>query len=174
MCYYLNMSQCLRILDLKDSNIELVQVNVLVVGGGGREHALAWKLSQSPLCKTLYCAPGNPGIFMEANISGTPDLNVNDHEAVVSFCHHKGIGLVVVGPEQPLVEGLVDALKYENICTFGPSKNAAQLEGSKVFMKVSAFAKDQYGGSVCDRMLNGASVLCCATDPRLPLYVVVS
>jgi phosphoribosylamine--glycine ligase len=113
-----------------------VQVKVLVLGGGGREHALAWKLSQSPLCDTLYCAPGNPGIIEESNVSGAPELNVSDHEAVVSFCQDNSIGLVVVGPELPLVEGLTDSLKSANLCTFGPSKKAAQLEGSKVFMKV--------------------------------------
>lgn len=111
-------------------------VNVLVVGGGGREHALAWKLSQSPLCSTLFCAPGNPGIEAEAGITTLPALNVDDHDAVVDFCKTNDVGLVVVGPEAPLVAGLADSLSAASINVFGPSASAARLEGSKAFMKV--------------------------------------
>jgi phosphoribosylamine--glycine ligase len=107
-------------------------MNILLLGGGGREHALAWKLAQSPLCDTLYAAPGNPGIAEEAQLV---DLDVTDHGAVVTFCAEKGIGLVVVGPEAPLVDGLADSLRAAGIPVFGPSAAAAQLEGSKGFTK---------------------------------------
>jgi phosphoribosylamine---glycine ligase len=107
-------------------------VNVLLIGGGGREHALAWKLAQSPLLDTLYCAPGNAGIAAVADIVA---LDVADHAAVAAFCKAKAIGLVVVGPEAPLVAGLTDDLIAQGIRVFGPSKTAAQLEGSKGFTK---------------------------------------
>jgi phosphoribosylamine--glycine ligase len=105
---------------------------VLLIGGGGREHALAWKLKQSPLLGTPYCAPGNAGI---AEIAETLSLDVGDHGAVASFCREKDIGLVVIGPEAPLVAGLTDDLEAQGIRVFGPSRAAAQLEGSKGFTK---------------------------------------
>jgi phosphoribosylamine---glycine ligase len=108
---------------------------VLIVGGGGREHALAWKLGQSPQCNSLYCAPGNPGIAEEPNVSVIDSLDVTNHEKVASFCTSNGVGLVMVGPEAPLVDGLVDSLAEAGVPTFGPTKAAARLEGSKVFMK---------------------------------------
>jgi phosphoribosylamine--glycine ligase len=107
-------------------------LNVLLIGGGGREHALAWKLKQSPLLGTLYCAPGNAGI---AEIAETLSLDVGDHGAVASFCRENDIGLVVIGPEAPLVAGLTDDLEAQGIWVFGPSRAAAQLEGSKGFTK---------------------------------------
>lgn len=107
-------------------------MNILLIGAGGREHALAWKIAQSPMVHTLYCAPGNGGI--EAVAECLP-LNVSDHSAVISFCQEKTITLVVVGPEVPLVEGIADALEAAGILVFGPSKFAAQLEGSKGFTK---------------------------------------
>jgi len=107
-------------------------VNVLLIGGGGREHALAWKLAQSPLLGTLYCAPGNAGI---AAVAELVTLDVSDHGAVAAFCNDKEIGLVVVGPEAPLVAGLADDLEAQGIKVFGPSKAASQLEGSKGFTK---------------------------------------
>ncbi|WP_152011586.1 phosphoribosylamine--glycine ligase [Hoeflea sp. EC-HK425] len=107
-------------------------MNVLLIGSGGREHALAWKIAQSPMLSTLYVAPGNPGIAEHATLS---DLDVTDHDAVVSFCREKAIDLVVVGPEAPLVAGLADALNAADISVFGPSAEAAQLEGSKGFTK---------------------------------------
>jgi phosphoribosylamine--glycine ligase len=107
-------------------------MNVLLIGSGGREHALAWKLATSPLLTKLYCAPGNPGIAQEAEIVA---LDVADHAAVARFCREKAIGLVVVGPEVPLVAGIADDLKAHGIKVFGPSKVAAQLEGSKGFTK---------------------------------------
>lgn len=103
-----------------------------MIGSGGREHALAWKLAQSPLCDTLYAAPGNPGIGEEATLV---DLNVADHAAVTSFCAGHDIGLLVVGPEGPLVDGLADTLREAGVPVFGPSAAAAQLEGSKGFTK---------------------------------------
>jgi phosphoribosylamine---glycine ligase len=107
-------------------------MNILLIGSGGREHALAWKLRQSPLCDTLYAAPGNPGIGEEAELV---DLDISDHGAVISFCEERDVELVVVGPEAPLVDGLADSLDIAEIAVFGPSKLAAQLEGSKRFMK---------------------------------------
>ncbi|MFB9354038.1 phosphoribosylamine--glycine ligase [Sneathiella chinensis] len=107
-------------------------MNVLVIGSGGREHALCWKLSSSPLLDTLYCAPGNGGIEQVATCIS---LNSSNHDDVIAFCREKTIGFVVVGPEAPLVEGLVDALSEAGIPAFGPRANAAILEGSKGFMK---------------------------------------
>jgi phosphoribosylamine--glycine ligase len=107
-------------------------VKVLLIGGGGREHALAWKLRQSPLLDQLYCAPGNAGI---AEIAECVPLDVTDHAALARFCKANDIGLVVIGPELPLVAGLADALEAEGIKVFGPSRAASALEGSKGFTK---------------------------------------
>jgi phosphoribosylamine--glycine ligase len=107
-------------------------MNILLLGSGGREHALAWKLAQSPSCERLYAAPGNPGIAQHADLV---DIDVADHPALVGFCREQGIGLVVVGPEGPLVDGVADSLRAANIAVFGPGKAAAQLEGSKAFTK---------------------------------------
>ena len=107
-------------------------MNILLIGSGGREHALAWKLAQSPSLGTLYAAPGNPGIAQHAACVA---LDVGDHGAVILFCGEHDIDLVVVGPEQPLVDGLADSLDLADIAVFGPSKAAAQLEGSKGFTK---------------------------------------
>src|SRR5215813_12736474 len=107
-------------------------MNILLLGSGGREHALAWKISASPLVERLYCAPGNAGIAKEAEIVA---LDVADHAAVVSFCRAQKIELVVVGPEAPLCAGIVDDLGAAGIKAFGPSKTAALLEGSKGFTK---------------------------------------
>jgi phosphoribosylamine--glycine ligase len=107
-------------------------MKVLLIGSGGREHALAWRLSQSPRLTQLFAAPGNPGIAEHAS---TVKLDVSDHAAVTVFCRKEGIDLVVVGPEQPLVDGLADILEGAGIKVFGPSRAAAQLEGSKRFTK---------------------------------------
>ena len=107
-------------------------MNILLLGGGGREHALAWKLAQSPRCSALYAAPGNPGIAHHAKLV---DLDLTDHKAVIAFCDAKDIGLVIVGPEAPLVDGIADTLRADGIPVFGPSKAAAQLEGSKGYTK---------------------------------------
>ncbi len=107
-------------------------MKVLLIGSGGREHALAWKIAQSTLLQTLFAAPGNPGIAEHATII---DLDIDDHAAVLSFCRKETIDLVVVGPEAPLVAGLADDLEAQGIAVFGPSAAAAQLEGSKGFTK---------------------------------------
>jgi phosphoribosylamine--glycine ligase len=107
-------------------------MNVLLIGSGGREHALAWKIAASPMLTRLYAAPGNPGIAEEAECVA---LDGADHGAVIAFCREKAIDLVVVGPEAPLVAGLADRLAATGIAVFGPSAAAAQLEGSKGFTK---------------------------------------
>jgi phosphoribosylamine--glycine ligase len=107
-------------------------MNILILGSGGREHALAWKIAASPLTERLYCAPGNAGIAREAECVA---LDLADHAAVAAFCRGHGIDLVVVGPEAPLCAGIVDDLESAGIKTFGPSRAAARLEGSKGFTK---------------------------------------
>jgi phosphoribosylamine--glycine ligase len=107
-------------------------MNILILGSGGREHALAWKIAASPLTDKLYCAPGNAGIAREAECVA---LDINDHAAVTAFAKEKKIDLVVVGPEAPLCAGIVDDLEAAGIKAFGPGKWAARLEGSKGFTK---------------------------------------
>lgn len=107
-------------------------MNVLLIGSGGREHALAWALSASPLLSKLFCAPGNAGI---AEVADCVRLDPADHDAVIRFCRDHSIELVMIGPEAPLVAGLGDALGEAGIRYFGPTKAAAQLEGSKGFTK---------------------------------------
>jgi len=107
-------------------------MNILILGSGGREHALAWKIAASPLADKIYCAPGNAGIAQEAECVA---LDVADHKAVIAFAKEKTIALVVVGPEVPLVAGIVDDLESAGIKAFGPGKWAARLEGSKGFTK---------------------------------------
>ncbi len=107
-------------------------MRVLVVGSGGREHALAWTISASPLVDALFCAPGNAGIAEEAECVA---IRATDIAGLVAFCRRERIDFVVVGPEAPLVLGLVDALEAEGIPAFGPSAAAAALEGSKVYAK---------------------------------------
>jgi phosphoribosylamine--glycine ligase len=114
-------------------------VKVLIIGGGGREHALAWAISRSPLLSELVCAPGNAGI---AEIARCVALDAADHEAVIAFCRDEKIDYVVIGPETPLVAGLVDDLKRAGIEAFGPSAAAARLEGSKGFAKELCRAND--------------------------------
>ncbi|MDG2035537.1 MAG: phosphoribosylamine--glycine ligase [Pseudomonadales bacterium] len=109
-------------------------MQVLVIGNGGREHALAWKLSQSPEVETVYVAPGNAGTALEPNIENI-DIAVNDFEQLSNFAQQNKIDLTVVGPEGPLVDGIVDHFTALNLRCFGPSANAAQLEGSKSFTK---------------------------------------
>ena len=116
-----------------------------MLGSGGREHALAWKLAQSPRCTTLWASPGNPGIAdviaaHKARSAGTVrcgcvPLALTDHGAVAAFCNEHRIDLVIVGPEAPLVDGLGDSLRGAGIAVFGPGQAAAQLEGSKGFTK---------------------------------------
>ncbi|HEX4408693.1 MAG TPA: phosphoribosylamine--glycine ligase [Xanthobacteraceae bacterium] len=107
-------------------------MNILLLGSGGREHALAWKMAASPLTDNLYCAPGNAGIAQEAECVA---LDIADHAAVIAFCRDHAIDFVVVGPEAPLCAGIVDDLEAAGIKAFGPTKGAARLEGSKGFTK---------------------------------------
>ncbi|WP_089134536.1 phosphoribosylamine--glycine ligase [Sphingorhabdus sp. SMR4y] len=107
-------------------------MNILLIGSGGREHALAWKLAQSPMLGKFYATPGNPGIAQHADLV---TLDITDHGAVILFCGEHDIDLVVVGPEAPLVDGLAESLRTADIFVFGPDKAAAQLEGSKGFTK---------------------------------------
>ena len=107
-------------------------MNVLLIGSGGREHALAWKLAQSPKLGKLFAMPGNPGIAEHAQLV---DINPADHRATIDFCLKNSIELIVIGPEAPLVDGLGDNLRTMGFCVFGPNKVPAQLEGSKSFTK---------------------------------------
>lgn len=107
-------------------------MRILLIGSGGREHALAWKLKQSPKLSALFIAPGNPGT---AQCGTNVALDVTRHADVIAFCKDQSIDLVIIGPEAPLVAGLVDELDHAGIRAFGPSKAAAQLEGSKAFTK---------------------------------------
>ncbi|GAY62472.1 hypothetical protein WN943_006109 [Citrus x changshan-huyou] len=118
------------------------RVVVLVIGGGGREHALCYALKRSHSCDAVFCAPGNAGISNSGDATCIPDLDVLDGDAVISFCRKWSVGLVVVGPEAPLVSGLANKLVKAGIPTFGPSSEAAALEGSKNFMKNLC---DKYG-----------------------------
>ena len=107
-------------------------MNLLIIGSGGREHALAWKISKSDKLSKLYISPGNSGT---ATIGENVDLNIEDPNVIIEFCKEKEVDLVVIGPEQPLANGVVNSLTSAHIRCFGPSKEAAQLESSKVFAK---------------------------------------
>ncbi|HAE79284.1 phosphoribosylamine--glycine ligase [Morganella morganii] len=109
-------------------------MNILIIGNGGREHALAWKAAQSPLAKNVYVAPGNAGTAQEPNLTNV-DISATDIDGLVAFARANNIGLTIVGPEAPLVLGVVDAFNAAGLTIFGPSKGAAQLEGSKAFTK---------------------------------------
>jgi phosphoribosylamine--glycine ligase len=142
-------------------------MNVLLIGSGGREHALAWALSASPLLGKLYCAPGNGGI---ADVAECVPIPVADHTQVIRFCKDNAIDLVVVGPEAPLVAGLVDDLTTAGIKAFGPTQAAAQLEGSK------GFTKDlcrEYGipTAAYGRFSEAISAKAYLADKKLPIVV---
>lgn len=107
-------------------------MKVLVVGGGGREHALVWKIGQSPSVSKIYCAPGNAGIYRQAEIVS---IKANDLDGLLRFALNESIDLTVVGPEEPLTRGIVDLFESNGLLIFGPGKNAAEIEGSKVFAK---------------------------------------
>src|SRR5215468_5503790 len=108
------------------------RMKVLVVGKGGREHALVWKLAQSPRAERVYCAPGNAGTALDGvNVP----IEANDSEALVRFAKKEDVGLTVVGPEEPLANGIVDHFQKAGLRVFGPSRSAAQLESSKAFAK---------------------------------------
>ena len=142
-------------------------MKILVVGSGGREHALCWTLAASPLCETLYCAPGNAGIAQEAECVPIP---VDDIPALVDFAKREEIELVVVGPEAPLVAGLVDRLDEAGIRAFGPTAAAAALEGSKAFTK-DLCAK--YGIPTADygRFTDAAAAKAFVRERSLPIVV---
>src|SRR6516164_7736475 len=108
------------------------KVNVLVVGKGGREHALVWKLAQSPRAGTVFCAPGNAGTARDGiNVPIEP----HEFDKLIRFARKENVGLTVVGPEEPLTQGIVDAFQAAGLKIFGPTKAAARIEGSKVFAK---------------------------------------
>jgi phosphoribosylamine--glycine ligase len=142
-------------------------MKVLLIGTGGREHALAWKLAQSPRLTKLYAAPGNPGIGEQAELVA---LDVEDHGSVVGFCRETGIDFVVVGPEAPLVAGLSDVLRDAGFVVFGPSMAAAQLEGSKGFTKDLCARYDIPTGAY-RRFTNAAEAKAYTTEQGAPIVV---
>src|SRR5882757_2991355 len=107
-------------------------MRVLVVGGGGREHALVWKIAQSPLVTKIFCAPGNGGI---AQLAECLPIAATDVEQLLAFAVANAVGLTVVGPEAPLIAGIVDAFEAKGLPIFGPSAEPARIEGSKAFAK---------------------------------------
>lgn len=109
-------------------------MNILIIGNGGREHALAWKAAQSPLADKVYVAPGNAGTALEKNLTNI-NISITDITGLVDFAKNNNIGLTIVGPEIPLILGVVDAFQHAGLTIFGPSQKAAQLEGSKAFTK---------------------------------------
>jgi phosphoribosylamine--glycine ligase len=142
-------------------------MKVLLIGSGGREHALAWKLAQSPKLTALYAAPGNPGIAENAELVS---LDIEDHAAVVEFCLTTGIDFVVVGPEGPLVAGIADVLRAKDIVVFGPSAAAAQLEGSKGFTKDICARYDIPTGAY-GRFTDAASARAYVAEQGAPIVV---
>ena len=142
-------------------------MNVLLLGSGGREHALAWKLAQSPRLTKLFAAPGNPGIAEHAELVS---LDARDHAAVLAFCEAERIGLVVIGPEAPLVDGLADSLREAFVPVFGPSKAAAQLEGSKAFTK-ELCARHNIPTGAFKRVITGAEGLAALDSFTIPVVI---
>ena len=109
-------------------------MNIIVIGAGGREHALGWKAAQNPNVETVFVAPGNAGTALEPKLENV-NIGVEDIDALVAFAKEKSIELTIVGPEAPLVIGVVDAFRAAGLPIFGPTEAAAQLEGSKAFTK---------------------------------------
>ncbi|MHB1204821.1 MAG: phosphoribosylamine--glycine ligase [Rhodospirillaceae bacterium] len=142
-------------------------MRVLVVGGGGREHALCWKIADSPLCDALYCAPGNPGI---AAVATCVDIAAEDVDGIVAFAARERIDFVMVGPEGPLVLGLADKLRANGVKVFGPSAAAARLEGSKAFMK-DLFAKYNVPTAWYGRFTDPAKAKAFISDKGAPIVV---
>jgi phosphoribosylamine--glycine ligase len=142
-------------------------MNIFLIGSGGREHALAWKIAQSPLLSTLFAAPGNPGIKDHAEIV---DVDINDYNAVIAFCKLQNIKLVVVGPEAPLVDGITDHLEAAGISVFGSSKAASQLEGSKGFTK-DLCAKYSIPTGAYQRFDNASDAKKYTTEQGAPIVV---
>lgn len=108
---------------------------ILVIGSGGREHAICWKLAQSSKVNTVYVLPGSDRIGHESKIQNVTDVNVKDHKAIVAWCHSHNVDVVVVGPEDPLADGIADVLTANNIRCFGPSKQGALIESDKSWSK---------------------------------------
>ena len=142
-------------------------MNVLLIGSGGREHALAWAISASPMLGKIYCAPGNAGI---AEIAEVVDVDVDNHAAVIQFCIDNDIGLVVIGPEGPLVAGIADDLAAAKIKAFGPTKAAARLEGSKGFTK-DFCAEFGIPTAAYKRCTDAKTALAYAAQQPLPIVV---
>ncbi|MDP6926903.1 MAG: phosphoribosylamine--glycine ligase, partial [Rhodospirillales bacterium] len=145
-------------------------MKILVVGGGGREHALCRSIAKSPKCEKLYCAPGNAGIAEDAecvNIGG------EDVEGLVAFTVEKWIDLVVVGPEVPLVLGLADRLEEKGVKVFGPSADAALLEGSKAFMK-DLFARYNVPTAAYERFSDFDAAVAYVKNQGVPIVVKAS
>jgi phosphoribosylamine--glycine ligase len=142
-------------------------MNILLLGSGGREHALAWKLAQSRLCGKLFASPGNPGIAQHAELVA---FNAEDHAAVLAFCEAERIGLVVIGPEAPLVDGLADSLRGAGVPVFGPSKAAAQLEGSKAFTK-ELCTRHGIPTAAFKRVTNAAQGLTALAEFSIPVVI---
>ena len=142
-------------------------MNILLLGSGGREHALAWKIAASPLTTKLWCAPGNAGIAREAECV---PLDIADHAAVIAFCRANKVDFVVVGPEAPLVAGIVDDLEAADFRTFGPVKAAAQLEGSKGFTKDLCKAHNIPTGAY-QRFTSAAPAKAYARQQEIPIVI---
>lgn len=142
-------------------------MNILVIGSGGREHALAWALQKSPHTDVLYVAPGNGGT---AEIAENVDLDVADGEALLSFVHERNIGLVVIGPEAPLVDGVADLLRADGVPVFGPNADGAQLEGSKAYSKEFMMA-NQIPTAAYGRFDNEADALAYVREQGVPIVI---
>lgn len=142
-------------------------MNILVIGSGGREHALAWALQKSPHTDVLYVAPGNGGT---AEIAENVDLDVADGEALLSFVHERNIGLVVIGPEAPLVDGVADLLRADGVPVFGPNADGAQLEGSKAYSKEFMMA-NQIPTAAYGRFDNEADALAYVREQGAPIVI---
>ncbi|WP_417317039.1 phosphoribosylamine--glycine ligase [Emcibacter sp.] len=142
-------------------------MNILIIGSGGREHALTWKIAQSPLVDKIFTAPGNGGMD---DIAEPVKLDLADHGAVITFCDENDVELVVVGPEAPLVEGLVDSLQIAEIPAFGPTADAAQLEGSKGFTK-DLCAKYNIPTAAYGRFTEAAPAKAFISDKGAPIVV---
>ncbi|TAL00560.1 MAG: phosphoribosylamine--glycine ligase [Rhodospirillaceae bacterium] len=145
-------------------------MRVLVIGGGGREHALCWAIAASPLCDALYCAPGNAGIAAEATCV---PIAADDIDSLVAFAKEQAIDFVVVGPEGPLVAGVVDRLKAVGIKAFGPTAAAARLEGSKAFMK-DFFARHNIPTAAYGRFTDAAAAKAFIKAKGAPIVVKAS
>ena len=145
-------------------------MKILVVGGGGREHSLSWAIAKSPKCEKLFCAPGNAGI---AEVAECVAISGEDVAGLGAFAKDKAIDLVIVGPEAPLVLGLVDALETEGIKAFGPSAAAAELEGSKAFMK-DLFAKYNIPTAAYGRFTDYEEAVAYVRDQGAPIVVKAS